>query len=111
MMGELLNILRTVRSAMTRIGNTTIAGVPIDGVLHFIGAVILMLVCLRFLSFARSVVLVTIVLVAKEVIDVFAKSRVEYIRPPTVDFVLDLICGGLGIAVVYVFYRYRGTQL
>ena len=86
---------------MNALGSATVAGYSIDWALHFVGAALLMALCLRFLSIARSAGVVAIILILKEVVDCVAKSRVEYIRPPNIDHAVDLLCGGLGIAFVW----------
>jgi len=104
-MGTVLDILRALRDGVNALGRLQVGGIPIDWLLHLAGAAIIFFIASRFISYRRTLVIAIVILISKEVFDIFAKTRVEYIRPPTLDFITDLASGGIGIAIGYVLAR------
>lgn len=101
----MLDLLRAVRGFFNRFSTMTVAGVPVDWFFHLIGAAAVMLVASRLVGRAWALRLTLGLVVAKELVDIFAKTRVEYIRPPTVDLALDLSAGLAGIGIGYLLAR------
>jgi len=101
----MLDHLRSARTILNRFSEMTVLGVPIDWFFHLIGAAVIMFVATRVLNRARAMLLTFALLVAKELADVFAKSRLEYIRPPEADLALDLTAGLVGIGLGYLLAR------
>ncbi len=95
----MLDFLREARSLMYEISAVEVMGVPIDWFFHLVGAALIFFVASRFWPTKRVLRLTLLLLVAKEVFDIFAKTRVEYIRPPTHDLALDMTAGLVGIGV------------
>ena len=82
-----------------------VMGVPIDWFFHMAGAVIIVLVGSRFWP-PKNVLILTIgLLVAKEIFDVFAKTRVEYIRAPGLDLAFDMAAGLAGAGIGWLLAR------
>jgi hypothetical protein len=72
---------------------------------------VVLFVASRLMSLRRSLQLTIGLLIFKEIFDVFAKTRLEYIRPPTLDLGLDMIAGGVGIAAGYFLARrWQGSR-
>lgn len=101
----MLDVLRSVRGFLNQFSTMTLAGIPLDWFFHLVGAAVIMLAATRVLSLAWSLRLTIALLVFKEVVDIFAKTRVEYIRPPTADLALDLSSGLVGIGLGYLLAR------
>jgi len=97
----MLDFLREARGLMYEISAVEVMGVPIDWLFHLVGAAVIVFVASRFLALKQVVRLTVLVLVAKEVFDIFAKTRAEYIRPPTYDLALDMTAGLIGIGLGY----------
>jgi hypothetical protein len=84
-----------------------VLGIHVDWFFHLTGALLAVLVAARFLSLRRSLQVAIGLLVSKEIFDVFAKTRLEYIRPPTLDLAVDMSSGGAGILIAYLLLRRR----
>ncbi len=95
----MLDLLREARSLVYRISAVEVFGVPIDWFFHLVGAALIVFAASRFWSRKRVLWLALGLVAFKELFDVFAKTRVEYIRPPTVDLAFDLTAGLAGIAL------------
>jgi len=103
---QIIEILRYIRNILSYFGQLQIFGVHIDFLFHFFVPFFLVLMLIRFLTRKRTVLIVVSFIVFKEVIDIFAKSRIEYIRWPGLDFLLDLAMGVLGLfAGLYLSMR------
>jgi hypothetical protein len=72
---------------------------PLDWVFHLFGAILITWVASIFLARKRVIMLGVGLLITKELFDVFAKTRLEYIRPPEADIAIDLASGLVGIAI------------
>jgi len=82
-------------------------GFHVDFVLHFIVSFFLILILQLRFSMKKSIWIVIALQILKELADIFAKSRIEYIRPPTLDLIVDLSFGGLGILAGYLWVNWR----
>lgn len=100
----ILHFLRFIRSCFGFFGEMNIHGFPLDWVFHLIGAFLLMLLLTKFISIKKSLWIVCFSMALKEVVDIFAKSRAEYIVPPSIDMPKDII-GGL--AGIYFYFKYH----
>lgn len=95
----MLDLLREARSLLYRISAVTVHGVPVDWAFHLIGAILIVFTASRFWDRRRVLRLAVGLILFKEIFDLFAKTRAEYIRPPTADMALDLTAGLAGICV------------
>ncbi len=95
----MLDLARSVRGFMNRFSTMEVLGVPIDWFFHMVGAAVFVLAASRFLAMKTVVRLTLALLVGKELFDVFAKTRIEYIRAPGLDLLFDMTAGlaGLGL--------------
>jgi len=100
-----LDFLRRVKEFLNDFSEMRVLGVPMDWFFHFVGAGIVFLVAARLLSLRRALLLTCGLLLGKELFDVFAKTRLEYIRSPTADLAVDLSAGAAGIAAGYFLAR------
>ena len=98
----MLDLLRAARDVLARFSTMEVLGVPVDWFFHLVGAAVIVFVATRFFSHKRSLWLVFALLVGKELFDVFAKTKVDYIRPPTVDLALDMTAGLVGMGIGYL---------
>ena len=104
----MLDLLRKMRSMMNYFSEMQFMGIHIDWFFHLLGVAGLVFVASLFLRLRRAVQLAVAAIVAKELFDVFAKTRVEYIRTPTLDILVDLGAGALGILLgVWLTRRFR----
>ena len=103
----MIELLREIRELLDGFSRLQLWGIHVDWFFHLVGAAGLVLVASRIWSVRRSLILTSVVLVLKELVDVFAKTRVEYIRPPTVDLLLDSLAGAAGIVLGYLWVRRR----
>ncbi len=105
----MLDFARNIRGLMNRFSTMEVLGVPIDWFFHMLGAVLFVILVSRYLNRRKVVILTVGLMLAKELFDVFAKTRVEYIRAPGLDLALDLTSGlvglGLGLWIVHRFGR------
>jgi hypothetical protein len=101
----MLDLLREARSLLYEISALEVLGVPIDWFLHLFGAAVIVLFASRRWGLRRAVRLTAVLLIAKEIFDIFAKTRLEYIRPPTVDLAGDMAAGLAGIAAGWYLAR------
>jgi len=85
-----------------------IGGFPLDWAFHLIFAFLLMLLLTKFLSLKKSTLTVCFLIVLKELVDIFGKSRIEYIVPPAIDLPKDIIAG---LAGLYLYFKYRAYSI
>lgn len=95
----MLDLLRAIKSVLNEFSTMTVLGVPMDWFFHLLGAAVFVFGASRVLPLRRAVWLTVALIVAKELVDVFAKTRVEYIRAPGLDILLDLSAGLGGLAL------------
>jgi hypothetical protein len=90
-MDNLLNFARAVRLFLSNLTETRLLGIEIDVYMHFtVGGLYFYIVERRFGTRPAAITL-TILIVAKEIIDIFLKSRARYIRIPTLEGLADII--------------------
>jgi hypothetical protein len=104
---ELINILKFIRNFMEFFGEMNINGFPLDWVFHLIVAFLLMLILTKFITPKKSLLIVCFLIILKEVVDIFGKSRLEYIVPPAIDMPKDIIAGLLGIFLYFKHRKYK----
>ena len=95
----MLEFLRQIRGVFDRFSTLEVLGVPMDWFFHLAGAAVIVFVARRFLAERRVVWLTLALLLGKELVDVFAKTRLEYIRPPTLDLLIHLAARLAGLAL------------
>ena len=93
----MLDFLRELRGLLNYFSEMSVLGVHIDWFFHLTGVAFLVTLAAQFLEIHKAVKLAVAAIVLKEVVDIFAKSRVEYIRPPGLDILFDLTAGILGL--------------
>ncbi len=93
----MLDILRGVRSFINYFSQMEVLGIHVDWFFHLMGIAFLIVVASQFIKLRRAIQLAVAAILFKEIVDIFAKSRLEYIRPPTLDILVDLTAGALGI--------------
>lgn len=98
-MERVLDVLREIRGGMEYFSRMRVLGVPVDWVFHLVFAAAIAWVASRLLPLRRVVLLAMALIAGKELFDVFAKTRAEYIRAPGADLALDLAAGLAGLAV------------
>ena len=101
----MLDLLRAARDILSRFSTMEFFGLPVDWFFHLVGAAIIVFIATRFLSIKRTIWLTVALLVSKEIFDIFAKTKLDYIRPPTVDLALDLTAGLVGIWIGYLLTK------
>lgn len=106
----MLEFLRQIRGLFNRFSTMEVFGVHIDWFFHLTGAALIVFVARRFLPERRVVLLTLGLLVAKEVFDVFAKTRLEYIRAPGLDLLFDMTAGLAGLALGLWLARRRNRR-
>lgn len=104
----MLDFARSIRNLMNRFSTMEVFGIHIDWFFHMLGAAVFVFVLSRFLK-RRLVVGVTVGLIAgKELFDVFAKTRLEYIRAPGLDLAFDISAGLIGMGLGLLLVRRFG---
>ncbi|HPF36318.1 MAG TPA: hypothetical protein P5571_12330 [Candidatus Krumholzibacteria bacterium] len=94
---RILDVARFVKNILNRFSTAEVAGVPIDWFFHLCGAMLIAWVASAFLPRKRVLQVGVALILAKELFDVFAKTRMEYIRPPEADIALDIASGVAGL--------------
>lgn len=95
----IIDLLRLCRKALYTIGHAQVFGFHIDFLVHFLVASVLAFVLRRWISVRKTFLLIVVLMTAKELIDILAKSRLEYIRPPGLDFLVDMAAGLIGLCL------------
>jgi hypothetical protein len=101
-----LDFLRFLRSCIGFFGEMNIRGFPLDWVFHFTFAFFLMLLLTKFISIKKSIWIVCFLIVLKEVVDIFAKSRIDYIVPPAIDLPKDVLAGLAGMLLYLRYHKH-----
>lgn len=94
-----LDFLRFFRNILYSAGRVQVFGLYIDFLLHLAIAFVLAFLLRRWLNPRKTSLLIILLIAVKELVDIFAKSRIEYIRPPGLDLILDVIAGLAGICL------------
>jgi hypothetical protein len=98
-MEHVLDALRELRNGFEFFSKMRVLGVPVDWFFHLAFAAVIAWGASRVLPLRRVVMLVVALIVGKELFDVFAKTRLDYIRPPGADLALDVSAGLAGLAL------------
>ena len=93
----IIEVLRFIKGIFQYFAELQVLGIHIDFVFHFFVALLLVLILLRFFPKKKTILIVTFFIVIKELADIFGKSRIEYIRAPGLDLLIDLSMGFLGL--------------
>lgn len=106
-----VNLARVFRQLIYEISALRVCGIEIDIILHFtVGALIFAFVARRWRNRTACWAL-AICIVAKEIVDVFAKSSIEFIHMPMVtgklDTIKDIAFGILGGLCAWQWQRRR----
>jgi hypothetical protein len=117
-MENLLDIARAVRTFLYKLTSMSYLGVEVDILLHFVFSGIIFAIVQPRVGTRRAAQLLAILIVAKEIADIFLKSQWQYIvgnvtSAPLaiiVDIVLDVIAGALGALVAWLIIRHRTTR-
>jgi hypothetical protein len=107
----LADFLRALRDALYQMSSIQVYGIGIDIFLHLLLAFAGVLLLHKLTSRRNSVLWVLALIVLKEMFDIFAKSRLEYIRAPALDFTLDILFGLLGIGLALVWLKRKPSSL
>lgn len=95
----IIDFLRLCRKTLYAAGHVQILGWYVDFLLHLAIAFVLAFVLRRWLNSRRTSLLIIVLIAAKELVDIFAKSRIEYIRPPGLDLAMDVTAGLVGLCL------------
>lgn len=93
----MLDFLRELRGFMNHFSEMSVMGIHIDWFFHLTGIAFLVVLAAQFIKLRIAIRIAVAAIILKEVFDIFAKTRMEYIRPPTLDILFDLTAGTLGI--------------
>ncbi len=93
----MLDFLRGLRGIVNYFSEMSILGIHIDWFFHLMGVAFLVVLAAQFLKLRKAIQLAVAAIIFKEVFDIFAKTRLDYIRPPTLDIIFHLTAGVLGI--------------
>jgi hypothetical protein len=111
MLEWLLNVARAIRLAIYRISSARFLGVDVDIVLHFGFGALIFAIAERRIGARRAGLLLGSLILAKEIADLFLKSRLRYITRPSLpivaDILTDIATGVAGGLAVYLVRRYR----
>ncbi len=115
MIETLIGIARAVRSTMYRVSSSHILGVDFDIVLHFVVSLVIFAWAERRYGVKRAAWILAVLIIAKEIVDIFLKSQLAYIRRPTPPMVIDIVtdvltglAGGLTMWLI-IYFRRRAT--
>ncbi len=89
-MDTLLNFARACRLALFQLTSTRVFGVEFDVILHLLLAALIFWLAERRLGARRAAWLLAVLIILKEVADVFLKSQLRYIHRPTPEMLLDI---------------------
>lgn len=110
-MHTLLEIARAVRETLYDITSMRVFGVEFDVVLHFVFAAAIFVLAERRVGPRRAAWLLVILIVVKEVVDLFLKSQLRYIKSPTpemlADIGTDVLTGIVGALAAFLWTHQR----
>jgi hypothetical protein len=102
----MLEFLRFIRSCMSFFSEMNIRGFPLDWVFHLTFAFFLMLLLTKFISLRKSIWIICVLIVLKELVDILGKSRTDYIVPPAIDLPKDILSGLAGLFLYLRYHKY-----
>jgi len=91
MIETLIQVARTMRMMLYRLSSTRVLGIDVDVVLHFGVAFFVFRWSEKRFGARRAAWLVAVLIVAKEIADLFFKSQLRYIRRPTPAMLQDIL--------------------
>lgn len=107
-MDFLLNIARTLRLWLYNLTSARFMGIEIDVILHLGVAALAFYWVEGRMGARRAAVVLAVMIVAKEVADVFLKSQLRYIRSPTPEVLIDIVVDiAMGIAGGWLAWWWR----
>ena len=113
-MEHLLNTARAIRLWLFKFTSFNLFGIELDVLLHFGFGFLLFAVMQRHLGSRRAIQLLAVLILVKEIADIFLKSQVAYIKHPTSEMVwdisLDLLTGALGGLAAWYWARRRAMR-
>jgi mannose/fructose/N-acetylgalactosamine-specific phosphotransferase system component IIC len=95
---------------MYSVSSIQVFGFQIDSALHFIVGFAMIFILHRFLSIKKTLYVSFGLIALKEIVDVFAKTRAEYIRPPALDAFYDVVFGVIGVLLAVWMIRRREAR-
>ncbi|TRZ88367.1 MAG: hypothetical protein D4R88_08000 [Methanosarcinales archaeon] len=95
-------ILSEARYQFYRLSSIEVYGIQIDVFLHFLTGGLIFYLCRRRYPVIKSLAILTVLILSKEVIDVFAHSELRYIQNPRMDTFWDVVTSYAGAVVVYM---------
>jgi hypothetical protein len=101
----ILGIMRLLRNEMDFFSRLHFFMIPLAPYVHVAVAFTLTLILRKFFSAKISTGIVLFLVFLKETLDIFAKSSLQYITPPTIETPVDIIAGILGIVLAFVFIK------
>lgn len=93
----MFDLLRSFRTGFYAVSSYQLFGFQIDTGLHLIVGFLMFLLFCRFFKVKKSLYISFGLIILKEIVDLFAKSRIEYIRPPHLDALYDILAGVAGV--------------
>lgn len=106
----MIDFLRQLKYLLAEISSFKIFGFHIDFFLHFFIGGLLFYILQRKYSAKTSLIFTLAFMVLKEIVDLFLKSRLEYVRPPGLDVLGDFLSGLAGIGLVTFLKYYKLTN-
>ena len=106
-MAGMMHFLREFRAGFYAFSSYQIFGYQIDTGLHLVVGFLMLLLLRRYFSMKKSLYISFGLIFLKELVDLFAKSRVEYVRPPHLDAMYDILAGTVGVLGAWWFLRRR----
>jgi len=113
-METLLNIARAVRLWLYNLTSSHVFGVELDVLLHFGFGFLLFFLLQKYLGTRRAIQSLAVLILVKEVADIFLKSQLRYIHHPTPEMILDItvdvLTGVLGGLAAWLWCRHRAAR-
>ena len=107
MTNVILDFLRLIRSEMNFFSQLHFFIIPLAPLVHVVVAFFLIVILRSFFSAKISASIVAVLILLKEVADIFAKSSLENIIPPTIETPIDIVAGVIGIILAFWYIKNR----
>jgi len=115
MLESLLNLARWARHTLYEISAMRVHGIDVDVVLHFGFGALIYAWAERRMGGRKATLLLGGLILAKEIMDLFLKSSIQYIRRPTwpvvLDILTDILTGIAGGLFAHILRRVRRRGL
>jgi len=106
----LLEFARSIRWGLYKLSSARILGLDVDLVLHFGLGALIFAAAERRVGASRAAWFLAVLILAKEIADLFVKSQLRYITRPTpavaIDILTDVATGVAGGLTVWLIRRY-----